>query len=72
MYVGKLYISETDYAVLQLCPRRRRKVHNFNMEVSFWALKYLRMLKERLFTKRAEDDNYYAVCRYTKLEITLS
>jgi hypothetical protein len=22
------------------------------------------LVKERLFTKRAEDDNYYAVCRY--------
>ncbi|MFQ3173706.1 MAG: hypothetical protein ACI9WT_002110 [Flavobacterium sp.] len=62
MYVGKLYISETDYAVLRTdyVLDDGEKVHNFNMKFLLGIKVSENVSKGTvIYKKRAEDDNYY-------------
>lgn len=62
MYVGKLYISETDYAVLRTdyVLDEGEKVHNFNMKFLLGIKVSENVSKGTIiYKKRAEDDNYY-------------
>lgn len=62
MYVGKLYISETDYAVLRAdyVLDEGEKVSNFNMKFLLGIKVSENVSKGTIiYKKRAEDDNYY-------------
>jgi hypothetical protein len=62
MYVGKLYISESDYAVLRTdyVLDEGEKVHNFNMKFLFGIKVSENVSKGTIiYKKRAEDDSYY-------------
>lgn len=62
MYVGKLYISETDYAVLRTdyILDEGEKVHNFNMKFLLGIKVSENVSKGTIiYKKRAEDNNYY-------------
>jgi phage terminase large subunit-like protein len=62
MYLGKLYISETDYAVLRTdyILDEGEKVHNFNMKFLLGIKVSENVSKGTIiYKKRAEDDNYY-------------
>lgn len=62
MYVGKLYISETDYAVLRAdyVLDEGEKVSNFNMKFLLGIKASENVSKGTIiYKKRAEDDNYY-------------
>jgi phage terminase large subunit-like protein len=62
MYVGKLYISETDYAVLRTdyVLDNGEKVHNFNMKFLL-GIKVSENVSKGTITykKKANDDSYY-------------
>ena len=62
MYVGKLYISETDYAVLRAdyVLDDGEKLSNFNMKLLLGIKVSENVSKGTIiYKKRAEDDNYY-------------
>lgn len=62
MYVGKLYISENDYAVLRTdyVLDEGEKVHNFNMKFLLGIKVSENVSKGTIiYKKRAEDDSYY-------------
>lgn len=62
MYVGKLYISETDYAVLRAdyVLDDGEKLSNFNMKFLLGIKVSENVSKGTIiYKKRAEDDNYY-------------
>jgi phage terminase large subunit-like protein len=62
MYVGKLYISETDYAVLRTdyVLDEGEKMHNFNMKFLLGIKVSENVSKGTIiYKKRAEDHNYY-------------
>jgi hypothetical protein len=61
-YVGKIYISETDYAVLRTdyILDEGEKVHNFNMKFLLGIKASQNLSKGTIiYKKRAQDDNYY-------------
>ncbi|UQD56470.1 carboxypeptidase-like regulatory domain-containing protein [Flavobacterium sp. K5-23] len=62
MYVGKLYISENDYAVLRTdyVLDEGEKVHNFNMKFLLGIKVSENVSKGTIiYKKRAEEDSYY-------------
>ncbi|NGY38056.1 carboxypeptidase-like regulatory domain-containing protein [Flavobacterium sp. XN-5] len=62
MYVGKLYISETDYAVLraEYVLDEGEKLSNFNMKFLLGIKVSQNVSKGTvIYKKRAEDDSYY-------------
>lgn len=62
MYVGKLYISVNDYAVLktEYILDEGEKVHNFNMKLLLGIKVSENVSKGTIiYKKRAEDDSYY-------------
>jgi hypothetical protein len=63
MYVGKLYISESDYAVLRIdyILDEGEKLNNFNMKFLLGIKVSENVSKGTIiYKKRAEDDSYYA------------
>jgi hypothetical protein len=62
MYVGKLYISESDYAVLRIdyILDEGEKLNNFNMKFLLGIKVSENVSKGTIiYKKRAEDDSYY-------------
>lgn len=62
MYVGKLYVSENDYAVLraEYVLDEGEKVHNINLKFLLGIKMSENVSKGTIiYNKRAEDDNYY-------------
>lgn len=61
-YLGKLYISETDYAILRTdyILDEGEKLNNFNMKLLLGIKVSENVSKGTIiYKKRAEDDNYY-------------